>query len=126
MAARLMVCAAAILPALMLGGCAAKPRGPHAQIIDPPAATLVLPGSALLDLESAHAEAFEAEERLAVMTDPWYLHRNDERLGSPPWPQIAAIEFLEIHQRDYLRTVNGRPREFSTTFIKTTRRGVTY
>jgi hypothetical protein len=49
----------------------------------------------------------------------WEYGRNDARLnaGRPPIQHWA--EWAEIRNRDNTRTTNGRPREFSTTFVRT-------
>jgi hypothetical protein len=111
--------AALVLGGSLAAGCAARPRAERVYLGDPPAATLVLPGEAILELDARRPLD---DESLAAET--WMFSRNDDRLGSPT--AMMAIELLEVRHRDYQRTINGRPREFSTTFTTTIRRGVTY
>lgn len=54
----------------------------------------------------------------------WVLSRNDERLGSLAAAEIPVLNILEVRQRDFLRTINGRPREYSTTLTSSVRRAI--
>lgn len=100
----------------LCGGCASSPSG--VQRIASSAA-LVLPTQQMLELTVAQNES--AGSPLAL--DQWASCRNDERLGFYSGLLAGDIEFLEIRHREYLRTVNGRPRDYSSTFVRTIRRG---
>ncbi len=52
--------------------------------------------------------------------------RNDARLNAGGAPSIAAVEWTEVRTRDQTRTDNGRPREFSTTTVRTLQRRLTH
>jgi hypothetical protein len=58
---------------------------------------------------------------LALQTQPgtWEYGRNDARLSVGRVPMQRWHEWAEIRNRDHTRTINGRPREFSTTFVRT-------
>lgn len=45
--------------------------------------------------------------------------RNDVRMNASAAPAARRYEAAVIQTRDELRTTNGRPREFSTTFTRT-------
>jgi hypothetical protein len=49
----------------------------------------------------------------------WEFGRNDERLNAGPAPVRRWHEWAEIRNRDQTRTSNGRPRDYSNTFIRT-------
>ena len=49
----------------------------------------------------------------------WEYRRNDARLNAGQAPTRQWHEWAEIRNRDRTRTTNGRPREFSTTFVRT-------
>lgn len=105
------------LAALCLGGCAAKSDGPspHAGVVSP---------HLLFDLDAAEADTISPEALPIMPDDHWQMlvnGRNDGRLsGGGQMP--AGAQWLEIRQRDFQRTVNGRPREYSTTYTTTLRR----
>ncbi|MHC4218789.1 MAG: hypothetical protein ACYSU7_10085 [Planctomycetota bacterium] len=49
----------------------------------------------------------------------WEFGRNDERLNAGPAPVRRWHEWAEIRNRNQTRTSNGRPRDYSNTFIRT-------
>jgi hypothetical protein len=49
----------------------------------------------------------------------WEYGRNDARLNAGPPSARYWHEWAEIRNHNRTRTTNGRPREFSTTFVRT-------
>ena len=79
----------------------------------------------LFDLDAVETNQLSADDMMMSSPD-WealVYSRNDDRLGSDNGGAVATVEWLEIRQRDFQRTVNGKPREYSTTYTRTTRRG---
>jgi hypothetical protein len=68
----------------------------------------------------ASGNRVEQAPLLAGRGDPsaWEFGRNDGRLnvGSPP---VQRVEWSETWNRNRTFTNNGRPREFSSTFVRT-------
>jgi hypothetical protein len=60
-------------------------------------------------------------EGMALRSVPgaWEYGRNDARLNGGPPPARYWHEWAEVRNRNRTRTTNGRPREFSTTFVRT-------
>jgi hypothetical protein len=54
----------------------------------------------------------------------WEFARNDAAMGRRDTPAWRGLELSETIGRDRLRTINGRPRESSTTSVRTIRRHV--
>ncbi len=52
----------------------------------------------------------------------WEFVRNDPLMNHRPATAAFELEWSEIRTRDRLRTDNGRPREYSTTSIRTIQR----
>src|SRR5690606_17127964 len=44
----------------------------------------------------------------------WEFSRNDRQMGRSPYA-VADWQYLEVRHREHLRTINGKPREYSTT-----------
>lgn len=104
-------------------GCASSPRAgvatqarfvPTAQLLP----NLVLPSPELMEM-SVEADATDSDA-LA-----WEGSRNDWRLGAPMTAEFIGHEVLEVRQREFLRTINGQPSEYSSTFTQTIKRGLT-
>ena len=49
----------------------------------------------------------------------WEYGRNDARLSAGPPSARYWQEWAEVRNSNRTRTTNGRPREFSTTFVRT-------
>jgi hypothetical protein len=49
----------------------------------------------------------------------WEYGRNDARLNAGAPSARYGHEWAEVRNRNRTRTTNGRPREFSTTFVRT-------
>ncbi len=60
-------------------------------------------------------------DELAWRSEPgaWEYGRNDARLNPNPPSTRYWHEWAEVRNRNRTRTTNGRPREFSTTFVRT-------
>lgn len=101
-------------------GCASKPAARPPQ-------SAVISQHLLYDLDGVEADELSDSSDLQLIdSDTWQAlvdSRNDDRLGSPNGTGMATVEWLEIRQRDFQRTVHGKPREYSTTYTRTTRRG---
>ena len=54
--------------------------------------------------------------------DGWEFTRNDPLMNHRPSSVAFEFEWSEIRTRDRLRTDNGRPREYSTTSVRTIQR----
>lgn len=77
------------------------------------AADLVLPQHELLEApESGEVDSY------------WLASRNDVTLGGLPGDRIAKIEFVDVHQREWLRISNGRPREYTSVYTRSRKLGV--
>jgi hypothetical protein len=102
--------ALALLLCLSGGGCtsSAKVAGPGG--ISP---ALVMPGAGWTGVSGA--------DEVVWRVDPgaWEYGRNDQRLNAGRPPARRWHEWAEISNRDRTRTSNGRPREFSSTFVRT-------
>ena len=110
---------ASIVPAVMAacaGGCQCAPEY-RTEIDSPSSSALVMPSFEMTAMSD------DREDEWRGGFDQWFAMRNDDALGSPPVQNAAEVQWLEIRQRDFLRTINGRPREFSTTYTTTIRRG---
>jgi hypothetical protein len=82
---------------------------------------LVFMGQALMDVTDDAGLAGDPYGDLP----PWMSSRNDGLLGGVPTPVFAGPQFVEVRHREYLRVINGRSREFSSTFTQSLKRGVT-
>ena len=51
--------------------------------------------------------------------------RNDWSLGALGGQDFGGVDFLEIRHREFLRTIDGRTRDFSSTFTESIRRRLT-
>jgi len=54
----------------------------------------------------------------------WEYARNDDLMGVYDTDPVASFELVQVRQWELLRTINGTPNEFSTTFTQTLKRGV--
>ena len=90
------------------GGCSSSTRTPP-----PPMPHAVSPG---LVMPSA---ALRGDGIWPVEASAWEYGRNDAILSVGATPPIRRRQVALIKTRDHLRTSNGRPREFSTTFTRT-------
>jgi len=107
---RAIPCVAAftVLLGVSVGGCSSAPgtsaAGSSSSLVMPPAGGI----------------RGEAPPLLAAGADPsaWEYGRNDGRLnvGSAA---VQRLEWSEIWNRNRTFTNNGRPREFSSTFVRT-------
>lgn len=98
--------------ALLIGlvGCAAQSAPPPSRPTPQPLLSgLVLPDDA--GLAFAVADPAEAE-----------FERHDAALARRDAPAYPHPSFVDVRQREYLRTSNGRPRESSVTIIRSTER----
>ena len=101
--------AAIVLMTLAVAGCAgAQDQVAPISLISP---SLVLPAAALRGPAASGDWLPEA--------DRWEYSRNDAVLATSPIPPLREPAWVEIRTRDHLRTINGRPRDFSTTWIRT-------
>jgi hypothetical protein len=103
---------------LCIGGCAPKQAAP-------PPHPGVISEHLLFDLDAVEADQLSLDPYM-ILAEDWQAlvdSRKDDRLGSSNGAGMATVEWLEIRQRDFQRTVNGRPREYSTTYTTTIRRG---
>jgi hypothetical protein len=82
-------------------------------------ASLVMPAPALRGDDQPGRWAGRRE------TQPWEYGRNDAALGVVTEPFGRQWAWAEVRTRDRRRTVNGRPREFSSTVVRTVRHRVT-
>ena len=107
-----------------VGGCnsAAGASRPHRQTFHN--AALVMPGEMSVNPHESTHDSRADEGAFIDSAAAATFGRNDHLLGADGNDRVASIEFLHVRQRDYLRTINGRPREFSTIFISSTKRGI--
>ena len=77
-----------------------------------PSPSLVMPGTLLRGGVTGDAKEWPVDNR------DWEYGRNDEVMSVRPTPPYRDAAWAEIRTRDHTRTVNGRPREFSTTFVR--------
>ncbi|MCH8151682.1 MAG: hypothetical protein IH830_04845 [Planctomycetes bacterium] len=75
--------------------------------------SLVMPTPALRGDGAQSAAAWPVDQR------HWEYARNDAPLSVSTTPRYRRTTWAEIRTLDRLRTTNGRPREFSTTTIRT-------
>ena len=101
---------AAFLP--LLAGCSAAPTAPQARALPGIAPTLVLRGGGAFGDDAARAAMQQSDEQ------SWEYSRNDERLNVGWTPPVFAHQFATIRETDWLYTSNGRPLEFSKTYIQ--------
>lgn len=59
----------------------------------------------------------------ATRSRGWEQSRADARAARERVPEYADVSFIEVRSREQLRTVNGRPQEFSSTSTRIIRRG---
>jgi hypothetical protein len=101
--------AAIALTTLAVVGCTGAPAG--VDRVAPISPSLVMPAAALIG-PAASGEWLPDTVR-------WEYSRNDAVLATTPIPPVREPAWVEIRTRDHQRTINGRPREFSTTWIRT-------
>lgn len=99
-----------ILSMLAVGGCQSAAPIQTALLPRDVAPTLVLPGTLLNS-----SGAWPAGERHREFA------RNDAAIALAATPPDASPEWVQVQSFDRLRTNNGRPREYSTTTIRTSR-----
>lgn len=101
----------ACLATLVAGGCAGGSIGPspRAAGVSP---NLVMPAAALRGPASSGIDWPPGPGH-------WEYSRNDAALATAPISPIRQSVWAQVRTRDRLSTVNGRPREFSTTWIRT-------
>ncbi len=52
----------------------------------------------------------------------WNFARNDDQLGRIPGLNSPPLQFVEVRQREFLRTINGRSTEYSTSITSSIKR----
>ncbi len=99
-----------ILAMLAVGGCQAAAPIQTVALLPDVAPTLVLPGT-LLSSKGAWP-AGEAQREFG---------RNDDAISLAATPPDANPEWVQFQSSERFRTNNGRPREYSTTTVRTSR-----
>jgi hypothetical protein len=112
MVCRFQSIASILLVSLVGGGCASTSSTPdrHAGAVS---AGLVMPGSGWSSEGTAPAPSWPVDP------GAWETARNDALLNASRTPLRNENAWALITTRDRTRTSNGRPREFSTTFVRT-------
>jgi hypothetical protein len=110
MEASMMARGLAILTVLVFGGCQAAAPAPFSGLPRDTAPALVLPGTALGARGTWPARFGDPE-----------FGRNDGAIALATAPPVASPEWVQVYTSDRLRTSNGRPREYSTTTVRTSR-----
>ena len=99
---------------LALAGC--KSAAPPEAVLAPDRAVT----SSLVLRSGGH---FGSEAEAAAMQRPdeqaWEYGRNDERLNVGWTPPAFAQQYATVRTSDWLYTSNGRPLEYSATYIRT-------
>lgn len=110
---------ALLVAAMGVTGCASAPSTQPARLSVISSPQLVMSG-----FEQTEIALHAADDAHAYAMHEMLGQRNDERLGALPGDRVASVEYLEVRQREYLRTVNGRPRDFSMTRSTSIKRGI--
>jgi hypothetical protein len=92
-----------------LGGCAPSSRIELAALN---------PQLALVGEELAAVADDATDARLAD------VGRNDGLLGSTPGVGMQSIQYVRVRHREFLRSSNGRPREYSSTYTHAIKQSV--
>lgn len=103
------LCGVAVMLLLGSGGCTSAPAAPRGL---GPTASLVLPSPGAWAGVQAGA---------GPVSSGWAYGRNDLHLGVGGAAIPRERAWAVIRTRDRTRTSNGRPREFSTTWVRTYR-----
>lgn len=116
-------CAAGLAAAtlLSLGGCATTSH--HGEIADRRAGSRLQAEPASASLVFAMRDDTSSDP--LIPGEGPEFNRNDDRLGASAQPGFGNPGFMQIRSRDYLYTSNGRPRDYSTTYISSFQWGPT-
>jgi len=125
---RLVVFALALAAAEFVAGCAHPARVAQrgataayaAQSEELSPSLVMMPG-----IEKTQSAASDNGSDAAAELSDFDYGRNDWRLGTLGGQDLGGIELLEIRHREFLRTIDGRTRDFSSTFTETIKRRLT-
>ena len=98
---------------LALAGCSSAARTSQAPEAPGIATGLVLRSGGHFGNEAAQADMLRVDEQA------WEYGRNDPRLNAGWSPPAFANQYATVRTHDWLYTTNGRPNEFSRTYIQT-------